>query len=124
MEKTFAGIARQANGRPKLEGVGFLGPRQIILQVVQVHLEIVAIVDALIQAQKCVPCLIVGGITDDAVALPCESPYKRIGKSGANHRGVSEGRPFAVVAGGLLRRVARKEGGTRVEKILRGDEQE
>jgi hypothetical protein len=27
MEKTFAGIARQANGSPKLEGVSFLDPR-------------------------------------------------------------------------------------------------
>src|SRR5713101_10206243 len=66
MEKTFAGIARQANGSPKLEGVGFLDPRYVVLQVVQAYLEIVAIVDALIHAQKCVPRLIVGGITDDA----------------------------------------------------------
>src|SRR5256885_533619 len=28
MEKTFARVARQADGRAKLEGVGFLGPRQ------------------------------------------------------------------------------------------------
>src|ERR1700687_468536 len=86
----------------------------------QAYLEIVTIVDALIQAQKCVPRLIVGGVTDDAEALPGESPNKGIGESGANHRGVSEGEPFAVVAGGLLRRVARQEGGPRVAQILRG----
>ena len=120
MEKTFARIARQADGRSKLERVGFLGPRQIIPEVVQVYLEIVAVIDALIQAEECIPCLIVRGVTDNAETLPGESPYKRVSKSGAQNRSVSEGKPFAVIARGLLRRVAREERGPRVAQVLRG----
>src|SRR5260370_11369899 len=72
------------------------------------------------QAQKCVPCLVVWGITDDTKALPSESPYKRVGESGAKHSGVSDGRPFAMVGGSLLGRIARQEGGSGVAQILKG----
>src|SRR5258708_32482427 len=79
-----------------------------------------AIGDALIQAQKCVPRLVVRGIADDTKALPGESPYKRIGKSRAKHSGVAHGRPFAVVGGSLLGSIAREERSSRIAQILQG----
>src|SRR5579863_5834197 len=79
-----------------------------------------AVDDALIEPQESIPCLAVGGITDDAEALPGESPDKRIGESGAKHGGVSEGKPLAVVGCSLLGSIAGQKGSPRVAQILQG----
>src|ERR1700738_3180306 len=113
---TRAGIAGQADRSPKLEGMRLPGPRQIILQVVQAYLEIVAVNDSLIQPQEFVPGLV--GISDDAKALPRKSPEKRICEIGVEHRGIAESKAFAVVDVGLFRRIARQKRSARVAYIL------
>src|ERR1700674_3733082 len=118
MQIAGAGIAGEANGGPELESMILLGPGEIIEKVMRAHLEIMAISDSLIQPQKSVPRLV--GITHHAKALPCVSPVKGIGESGAKNGGVAQCEAFTVVGGGLLGSISRKEGSSRVPQILRG----
>src|ERR1700719_3636032 len=99
-----AGIASQTDDTTKLEGVGPLGPRQIILQVVQPYLEIVAIDNSLIKPQECVPRPT--PIADHAKALARVSPEKRISDICVYHGGVTQLKPFALRYVSLFPRVA------------------
>src|ERR1700686_1872073 len=113
---TRAGIGSQADDAAKLEGMRLPCPGQIILQVVQTYLEIVAINEALIEPQEGVPRLV--GIADDAKTLPRESPEKRIGEIVAEHSGIAESKAFAVVDVRLLRRIAGQKWSAWVAQIL------
>src|SRR6266403_1388009 len=93
-------------------------PGEIIQQVMNAHLEIVAIGDALIEPQKSVPRLVV--VAHNAEALPRVSPTEGIGESRAKNSGIAEGEPFAMVCGVLLGSVSGQEGGSGVSQILHG----
>ena len=116
VEKTRSGIAGKANSGPELKDMRLLRPGEIIQQVVNGHLEIATVGDALIHPEERVPGLV--GITYDAEALAGESPVKRISERGAEHGGVAEGKAFAVIGSGLFGRIARQERGSRVAQIL------
>src|SRR6266403_5533755 len=116
VQKAGTRIAREADCRPELQRMSLLGPGKIIQQIVQWHLEIVAVRDALIQAEKRVPWLV--GIAHHSEALPRESPVKGIGETWAEDCGVADDKAFAVVNRRLLRSIAWQKGSSWVPQIL------
>src|SRR5216683_1965252 len=60
-------IARDSDRSPELQGMVFLGPGDVIQQIVRADLEIVAVGKSLIQSQERVPGLV--GISDHSETL-------------------------------------------------------
>src|SRR5712691_4098680 len=85
----------------------------------QRHLEAVAGGNSLVQTQKLVPLLV--RVANDPKTLPRESPMEGVGEGGAEDRNVAKGKPFAVIHGTLLRRIAGQERGSMVAEVLPTD---
>src|SRR4029077_7783492 len=100
----------------ELEAVGSLGPRNVIQEIMQRHLETVAEDDSLIQSQEFMPLLV--GVASEPETLPCKSPMEGIGQGRAEDRNIAKGKPFAVIHDGLFRRSARQERCSLIAEIL------
>lgn len=111
-----ARIARDSNQPTKLESVRAFAPGNVIDEIVQWDLEIVAKRDALVRAQKFVPLLV--GVADQAETLACKSPVKRICDCGTEYRYVTEGKAFTVIGNGLFGGVAGQKRRSGIAHIL------
>src|SRR5579859_5960042 len=87
MQVTDSRITREPSVGPELQRVRPLDPRKIVQQIVDRHLQIVAVGETFIQTEELVPRLV--RVADDPRALPRESPMKRIDRGRIQHRRIS-----------------------------------
>src|SRR2546428_4848628 len=92
------------------------GPGEIIEQILNGRLQVVAVCEALIKIVEHVPLLV--RVPHETSALASESPMEGINHCGAENGGVSHNKSFAVVFHSLHRRCPRQEGLLWVEYIL------
>src|SRR5260370_35287112 len=94
----------------------FFGPGNVVQQVVNAYLKVVAVGNSLIQSEERVPWLV--GIPYDSITLPGVSPAKRIGQRIGQDRRVTKCESLAVIDGGSLWHISRQKWRARVPQIL------